>query len=507
MTEVTRQLYSIVRGVELPAFAGYDPLSKAYTVLSEKREAWVALSWPDGFPCIPAEMYMADRTAALTLRSGDGGSAKVLASGLSQLIRLSWRSGRQLFELEDSDIARFVDYLRKEAKVGDSRKTKRNRNTINYRVAQWLEFLIWLQDTIYLDRVIVGTRDQGPQITCVESSFFDRRGQQRGRLTWAWPLAGDIPDPKRPISSELRNRLWDAAAELASVDSYSDRYKARFSPAELLAELLYLRKRRELMLSLLEATGCRPGELARLLVSLNRNLTKEGKIVLVTLKRKVDPLRKVPLEGGICIKFDAFVMKYRQLLLERLASRGVKPAHDDAVFLCSKKGTPLSERTLTKEFQRLAATAHVDERACLSMFRHRFITMMVSIHLREFIERNPGKTRGLMTDADYLSILKRVATFTGHANPSSLMHYLDLAWEELGTFDYVQPAFDLVCGVDGAIRDLRTMADEISQDKTARSRVIIERVVVELDAIRRRTNASIRALGRPEPTIRTKATD
>ena len=42
-----------------------------------------------------------------------------------------------------------------------------------------------------------------------------------------------------------------------------------------------------------------------------------------------------------------------------------------------------------------------------------------------------GKTRQLMTDADYRSILKRIATKTGHGSEDSLWHYIDLAWQEM----------------------------------------------------------------------------
>jgi hypothetical protein len=86
----------------------------------------------------------------------------------------------------------------------------------------------------------------------------------------------------------------------------------------------------------------------------------------------------------------------------------------------------------------------------MSMFRHRFITNMVKLHLLAFFDRNPDKHRYSMQPTDYRTVLKSVATLTGHGGELSLMSYIDLAWEELGVFDYVQPARALITAVESA---------------------------------------------------------
>lgn len=78
----------------------------------------------------------------------------------------------------------------------------------------------------------------------------------------------------------------------------------------------------------------------------------------------------------------------------------------------------------------MRACGHHDVQACFSMFRHRFITLEVIVHLKEFMGA-AGKGRHLMTDGDYRSILKRITAKTGHGTPESLWHYIDLAWAEL----------------------------------------------------------------------------
>jgi integrase len=493
MPELQGKLYFLVKNLQLPAFAVTDPVTKSLISKSEVRPAGFSLSWPNGYPCIPGEMYLLERSATMTMRSGDGGSPKVLAAQLSLLLRLCWNARKELVELVDDDLRSFIEILLNERKRYNPRSARRNRNTVNRIIASWIGFFQWMQETLYTDRTFIGPRAIGPQLTCVEKSYCDYRGNRRNTLVYAYSLTPDIQDPKKAISTELREKLWDTISNLCDANRYSARYMARYSVQEFTLELEYLRARRELELTLLEATGCRPSELARFMVTENADCYRTGKIVMTTMKRKTDPQRKVPVDGSVCIKVETFIKRYRRDLIDSLSRRGVNVLATDAVFLCSRKGTALSEQTLTKDFQRLVYAAQVDQRACMSMFRHRFITMMVVIHLREFMEVNPVKTRPLITDADYLSILKRVTVFTGHGDPKSLLHYIDLAWEEVGAFDYVQPAYDLVCAVEQALHNIRTLSNELSTVRGRLARTAINRVTEELNAILLSTSKALHA--------------
>lgn len=495
MTEIKSKLYRLVRDVKLPSYASYDYFKKSYVQHSEKRPAWFALFWPSGYPNLAAEMYLMERAASLRLRRLDGGSAKVVASRLSMLLRYCWTIRRHVSVITDDDMRLFIHWLMTETKSRNKSALKRKRRTINKILTTWIEFLIWLQENIYLDRVIVGTRGQGPQVTCKEKSYLDYRGRQKIKIEYVYAPTDDAPDPKKPIARDLRNRLWDSVKALSHIDRYSPRYKARFSSiAEFTNTILYLKKRRELMLMLLEALGCRPGELVRLRVTENLDCAKSGRLVIVTLKSGGDNCRRVPLEGSVCIKLELFISKHRDGLLQGLRSAGKKLSWADEVFLCID-GAPMTEYSLTKDFQRIVQEAEVTQRACMSMFRHRFITLMIALHLREFMLSVPGKTRALMTDADYLSILKRVAAFTGHKDPNSLMHYLDLAWEEIGAFDYVQPAYELIGAVENAMRTITELAEGMKDEKVSKS-AKDEAVSRELSEILNRVSASLQATKR-----------
>lgn len=489
MTENNGQLYELVRDLELPDCSLHNPTTNTYIATNVCHPAWFAVLWPNGFPCLWVEWYLLEKLQSVTTRRVDGGSLKAYASDLSHLVRYCWKLRKNLWEIDDDEFKGFVAFLKEERRSNRPAIAKRNRNTVRTIIARCIEFYAWLQASLTPQRVIVGTRQQGAQITCKLKTSVDRRGYERKRLVYAFEPTADSPDPKRPISRDIRQSLWDAVAALSNPGRLHARYKARFHiESELNEELDYLRVRRELLLAILEATGARPGELARLLVSDNKDCAGEGRLVLTTLKRRGlrDPKRRIPVERSVCIKLEVFVEKYRSRLLSRLAERGRKITQSDSVFLCSRNGTPLSERSLTKEFQRIVLAAGIEQRACMSMYRHRFITTMVKLHLLAFMEEDSGKSRSTMTDKDYRTILKRVAVFTGHGDPESLMHYVDLAWEEIGLFDYVQPALGLMAAVDSSLQLIQSIRDEIRLNPQYSAQNSIERVDAELKGLRDR---------------------
>src|SRR5690606_10019212 len=157
-----------------------------------------------------------------------------------------------------------------------------------------LEFLSWLQTRISLGRNIVGPRQIMPQIRLVEKSHRHQRGGSSVRLTYPFTPTSDPPDPKRPMPSNVRNQLWDGVSNLSE----------KTQPNLKQTERKYLRARRELLLLIFEATGCRPGEAALLSVKDNENCVATGFITLTTLKRRktTDPKRRIPLDKGTAIK-------------------------------------------------------------------------------------------------------------------------------------------------------------------------------------------------------------
>jgi len=188
------------------------------------------------------------------------------------------------------------------------------------------------------------------------------------------------------------------------------------------------------MIWMMMRTGLRPAELSEMSIKDHENILTTRALKIPTKKRRkvVAPIRHFP------ILLDAATVVYRFLLSRTaycgaLKRAGITPEPGTAFFL-TPEGKPIKKTSLEKDFERLVVLAgYKDVQACLSMFRHRFITYEVIVHLKEFIEES-GKSRQMMTITDYESILKRVADKTGHGSVQSLWHYIDLAWEELGVW-------------------------------------------------------------------------
>jgi len=183
------------------------------------------------------------------------------------------------------------------------------------------------------------------------------------------------------------------------------------------------------------------------------------------------------------MRLEIFIHSHRAALLHRIWQEcGVREG-EDRVFL-GINGCPMHERTLTSEFVRIVRAANLDGvQSCMSMFRHRFITKQVANHLQAFLTES-GTVRSLITEADYRSILKKVAVVTGHGDPDSLLAYIDLAWEELGAFNRVQTAQRMEAVVESAVSRLISLIG----DTRRRSRAgfaVVNQALEALEDLRR----------------------
>jgi integrase len=485
-------LYRLVKDFKFPDTAIIDRSGTSYTLQFRTENAAIAMVWPNGWPCIEIELYLADISYRYTTRQLDGGSLKVIASHLSHLLKYCYKAGRNTWELDDNDFKLAIRELQDETNPSRPTQRRRNGTTVDRIIDSWKFFLIWLQENWASERRIIGLREDGPQIPVEIKDTHDYAGRPRSILKYRYSPVNATPEPKGPISRRLRVSLWEAVARLGNPHSAHARYRNTLvnqTDFELVTE--YLRKRRELLLRLLEATGARPGELARLLVSRNEDCTSTSILELETLKRRKKAYRRIPIEHGLAIQIDLFIVKHRALLLNYARRRSFEPKPNDYLFLTCK-GFPLSEGAMTREFSRLVVAAEIkDQQACMSMFRHRFITKMVQIHILAYQNDNPAISRAMMSRSDYRTILQKVCAFTGHGSSDSLWPYIDMAWDEMGTFDYVGPAQELIDSVEQSISDLSTLICDVGANPLDANKIIVESAIAKLEAIRSRVAGAL----------------
>lgn len=438
--------FHLLHQVDVTCESNYDPIQKIFTPRNIVAPASFAVTWPDGTPCSLVEMYLISRFRRGVSIRPDGGTLRATVSKLMHLIRHCWPT-RDFWELEDEDIYNLVGTLMSETKPDAPHVRIRDNNTVRAIVAEIVEFLLWLQNDVMVGLLLIGV---GPEfrIRLAERKILDsRRNCYHVQKVYHRLPPRDTKEPKRAMGREKRNALWEAVGRMSGTSVVNPPWARGEDYSALFAN--YLKTRRELLLELLEATGARPGELSRLSVTENNECYKSQELILVTLKRRRNIKRKIKLQPSVAIRLTVFIRKHRSDLLKAIEGAGMARNPQDCVFL-GINGSPMSERSLVSEFARISSFAGLHEyQSCMSMFRHRFITKQIAIHLGIFLGQG-SKTKAMMTDADYRTILKKVATVTGHGNETSLLHYLDLAWDELGTGNQIEAAIAIDASIERA---------------------------------------------------------
>ncbi len=478
--QADRARFRLISSVDVTCESYYDPVRKAFTPRRIVTPATFSVTWPDGTPCSLVEMYLVSKFRRGVSVAADGGTLRATVSKLVHLVTYCWKAKRDFWELKDDDISQLIETLMSETKPKAPLQRVRDNNTVCAIIAGVVEFLSWLQDEFMVGLPLIGV---GPEfhIRLVERKVLDSRGKRYiVRRVYHRLPPRDTKEPKRPIGRDKRNALWSAVSRMAGITPVQPAWARSEEHGRLLSD--YLKARRELLLELLEATGARPGELSRLSVSRNDGCYESRELVLVTLKRRRYIERKIKLQAAVAMRLNVFIRMHRASLLKAIERGGGVANPRDLVFL-GILGSPLSERSMTSEFSRISGEAGLSEyQSCMSMFRHRFITKQVAIHLGIYVGRE-NRARGMMTDADYRTILRKVATVTGHGDERSLLHYLDLAWEELGIAHRIDSALAVDASIDSLTPQIISLAGTLAHTagkNAAQTLQIVREVLITL---------------------------
>ncbi|NIE66842.1 tyrosine-type recombinase/integrase [Burkholderia sp. Ax-1719] len=451
----SRQLFTVVRDVHLIEYPSFDNDSGIYDTSTTRRaDALVFMRWPNGQPCLEIELYLLSLAENGARLDRNGGSVRQEAVKLSPLVRFCYKNGLNFWDIWSDHFQRFIDELKDEIKP-DGRKA-RELNQVLEISDSCIRFLTWLQESLLPHRTIVDVKGKPHQILLKLKKTKDQR---TGRTYTSYHFFGNPPSSTRqlktPMPKESIDKLFDAITKKYDIENCHPRLRRRFQNEDALRKYLeFQRATWDGVLTVCLAFGCRPAEVSTM--SRTKNLEKMGsdkKLVLATMKQKKGAEREVPVTMNIVIKLAVYERKYRSEMLDQLRTAGKNPNPSDFLFL-NTLGNPLTKETLTRQFERLCRYADINERACLSMFRHRAITSLVAIHLKEFCSPRLDIAMQALNDADYSTILAKVASITGHLNPESLRDYIHLAWDELGAFDPVDAATKLSAMLLTLVNDL-----------------------------------------------------
>lgn len=438
---MSKQLYNQIKDLELPSKVFLN--DSANSPKNKKiLESYFSYKWPNGMPCILVEMFLLHKSRFVSINKRDGGTIGNYASNLSHIVRYCYKRKLEFWELKHDHIDELVFELCNEKDISNLRV--RNNNTVKTIIQSSIELLTWIQENIAVDRRIAGIDDRHTrfQIKLKKAKYKGPHGYTSICNVFPCRLPRSITPAVTPMSSDSIKKLWDTLDLIKSNGRVSNKLKGTFSKKEQSDHKEYMHKRRELQLALLEATGLRPQELVRIPCFENIKNLESSTLNIPTLKGRVDPkqnMRLIPIPRALAIKIELFITLHREKLIKRLLKANLIDSYSDVadvIYLNSENGGEVLPDAAYQEFRRLTVKSGIKQKNCQKMFRHRFITNMVKLHLISFMDKNPLKTRHVVTDNDYRTVLKKVASFTGHRNLDSLMHYIDLAWEEMDVFEY-----------------------------------------------------------------------
>ncbi|EJV0282709.1 site-specific integrase [Vibrio vulnificus] len=474
------QLWTFVHDIEYPSVLRFDHQTGEVISTVDKREGVYQFRWPDGRTCFPVEMYLSDISDTKRVKKSDGGTVGTYATDLTHLVRYCYHEKVQFHELRTADIDELIRQL-----VADKRsngRRARSNDTIRQGILpKIVAFLKWLQKEHYpqLNLIGVDTTKVRFQIKLKVVKKTGKNGKGFGE-TEVFPtkLPRSTPQLKTPISAAVINQLWDSINDTRSEMRLNDRLLKLFDETDQEEHLDYMYHRRRFQLTMLEATGLRPQELVQIEYDDNIELVENNKIKIPTLKREEGRFRIIPIEKGVAIKVLLFMEEHRKKLIDRLKKNGLIADEndvDDYIFLGSENAKQVQPDAAYQEFRRLNIRAGVEVKSCQSMFRHRFITNMVKIHLCSFMDKNPLKNKYNINDHDYSTILRKVAGFTDHKDPKSLFHYIDFAWEELDVFSYAYEVSNLQSRLNAisiSVKDLKLKVNSFGLDSDMANQIL-----------------------------------
>ena len=437
-----RKLYTLTdSGFTLPLYI--DEQSKVHDVLASNIPM---LTWPDGSWCLPANLYMLELFSRGLSRKNRGGTLLSYATNISHLIRFCYSINLSFIDINDAQFSRFVTKLTKERKLGNPQQPERNSNSVIEIGRRSLEFLACVA-RLHNDKDFLG---ESGRIIAVQKevliypSGIKRRSRPLIRKCWHhWSFP--MPDPKKtrlPISTENIKKLRAAIVNSSNT--------------------IYQRKRRFVMLKLLEITGGRRSEIAALTVESVIRATQmpEPRLTLLTAKRRGgrDEYREIPIAKHDLVFLVEFIEKNRRRIVRNTC--GLEK--DDGYVLVSETtGFRLRPNTITQEIAYLASKAELHEKACPHMFRHAFITRLFVALIEQHNFENKDDFRRALLDKE--GLMQEVQQWTGHRSIESLEVYIHLAFAEITS---LKKTLNTVA-VKGIIESFKSSIDQLRREVLA----------------------------------------
>ncbi|EPA99387.1 hypothetical protein PG5_01940 [Pseudomonas sp. G5(2012)] len=440
----------------------YDACSIPRTRRSknQRKKHYSVMIWPNGKPCSLINFWLLDvslRTSGETLRQ--------YCVHMSHFVRYCYANNLMLPDFDSTHLGKLQESLLAETS-SDGLRIRQN-NHINAILNSVVGFLVWLQERgdPHTYHNLAGT-EPGVYNVLLEPA---KNSYGRSYFKHEFSLTKNTPQHHK---TGMPQQFIDAIENQIYLEDEQTE-KSRASPNGIQWRN-YLYERRAFIQWAMLRTGMRPAELEALPLDLNLAPATTKVLYIPTRKLRNDSLNirpfKLNLDGAFNIQH---YLEARRKFCDHLSKSGLASPIPNS-FLLTKEGGPLTSRSLSKDFSRLVKRAGLNQdRVCLSMYRHRFITQEVLVHIKEVFHGETISRRSL-TNAVVRNIEERIRKKTGHKLGNSIWHYFDTAFDMLGVWGSVDNTLSNLQSLSDAEDQLKKLQRQVKSDRFSKLEISAE---------------------------------
>lgn len=341
----------------------------------------------------------------LYLRFSRDNSILTIRQGLYALIEFCEyieRVRTTMNRVSDSTIGAFRDESFSKVRAAKSHRggIEQAKITVNRKLERIYAWLVWQQETGKVPVGTIGYRCLVEAVVCAEST-----GKTKGRWrsgTRKYPLLFKVQD---------RNAKHNAPGSVVTDEHMS----------EVLANVTstedpYLAQRNSLFIDIAESAGLRRASICSLTVSqfdLTSIRPDQGEFLVRPSKQKFGYAKTFGIELSLAFRVREFIDNYlRPWISDRKISREI---HQDALFLSSKTGKPILERSMSQVVSWAFRKSGFEKGVGAHALRGKFASTYADEELAE--------RRRLGLDTSNRSISAAVALKLGHNDPEQFYRY------------------------------------------------------------------------------------
>jgi site-specific recombinase XerD len=431
------KLFSLVGEFEL-----YDN-SALGKIVTKDASNFSFITWPHGAPCLLANMYLLSlrgrpgrSSGGLSFKGKKGGSIGLYASQISQLVRYCFQHNIDFINLTDLDFTNFIHHLRHEENIYSTSK-KKNESTVTRAGRKCLDFLIWV-GSFYAEPNFVSRNGTIRAYEKIKTQQLPSGKVKKTTYIHHHSLTAGVRTHRRDPIPEVNIEMLQQAVN--SIDS------SRFVQA-----------RRHTLLTLLEYTGARRREIARISVaSIAEAFAMDDPELLMNNSKREQSTRLVPATKMMLNKVNKYIDLYRSTVIRNTI--GAKNDHG-FIFISETTGEPLSEETLSDEISKLREHANIKSQACAHMFRHTFITNLFALLITRYNVQSPEEFRNSMVSKTHH--LYFIKDWVGVKDPYSLTNYIHPAFAKISKYSEIVSSVHMIRALEIFDKELRYLTDRL----------------------------------------------